>query len=103
MIFAITGGSGHEFPSKRQRREYLRQVNHVAAYPPVGVTRWIDTLISFSAADLRPMIFPHDDAFVMAVNINGFDVRKVLLDRGSSADVILWSTLEKMGYGRSDL
>lgn len=57
----------------------------------------MDVSISFSAKGCRPMIFPPDDAFVMRVNIHGFDVYKVLIHGGISVDVLLCSALEKMG------
>ena len=44
--------------------------------------------IAFNDDDLEGMIQPHDDALVVATRINGFIVRRVLIDQGSGAEVI---------------
>jgi len=45
-------------------------------------------LISFNDDDLEGTIQPHDDALVVTTRINGFIVKKVLIDQGSGAEVM---------------
>ena len=78
-------------------------MNHVGAAPPFEKCRWSHVPIAFTAEELRPMEFPHIDAFVTEVNIQGMELRRVLIDGGSSADVIFLDCLRKMGYTVSDL
>ena len=35
---------------------------------------------------------PHEDALVLTLGINGFDVRRILVDPGSSVDLLQIST-----------
>ena len=44
--------------------------------------------IAFNDDDLEGTIQPHDDALVDAARINGFIVKRVLIDQGSSAEVM---------------
>ena len=49
------------------------------------------------------MEFPRIEAFVDEVNIQGINIRRVLIDGGSSADVIFLDCLRRMGYSEADL
>ena len=44
--------------------------------------------MSFSDKDKLGTIQPHDDALVVTLSIGGYDVKKVLVDQGSSAEII---------------
>ena len=44
--------------------------------------------ISFDNDDLEGTIQPHDDALVVMARINGFLVKRVMIDQGSGADVM---------------
>jgi hypothetical protein len=71
------------FENKRQRREYYRQVNHVAVEGPIMRTKWSHILVTFSQDDNKIVSFPDTDAMVIIAHINKWDVTRVLVDNGS--------------------
>jgi hypothetical protein len=102
-ILKITGGSNTDFGSKRQRRDYYREVNHVVVKCPITQTKWSHTLITFSTQDVNLTSFPHTDAMVFTIHIDQWDVSKILVDNGSQAVILFLSTLEKVGYKKKQL
>ena len=48
----------------------------------------IDGSISFAPINPNRVIVPHYDALVLTLCINGFDVHKVLVDPGSTVDLL---------------
>ena len=63
----------------------------------------LDTTITFSDADLEGCQHPHDDPLVIRVVVAKKTVHRVLIDNGSSVDIIFASALDKMGIGREKL
>ena len=63
----------------------------------------LDTTIAFSDADLEGCQHPHDDPLVIRVVVANKIVHRVLIDNGSSTDIIFASTFDKMGIGREKL
>ena len=66
--------------------------------------------ISFSQADLRQQHYPHNDPLVIRANISknsvhfaGNDVGRILVDNGSSTDILIWQYFVKMGVTEKDL
>ncbi len=53
--------------------------------------------ISFSDEDLKGVEIPHDDAVVVFMVVNKFDVKRVLIDNGSSANVLYFDAYSRMG------
>ncbi|XP_065616314.1 uncharacterized protein LOC136061866 [Quercus suber] len=45
-------------------------------------------VLGFSEKDKRGTIQPHDDALVVTIRIGGYDVRRVMVDDGSAAEVM---------------
>ena len=60
----------------------------------------LDTFITFSDSDLEGCQHPHDDPLVIRVNVANKTVHRVLVDNGSSADIIFASAFDKMGIRR---
>ena len=54
--------------------------------------RPIDDTITFPLVDLNRVLQPHEDALVLTLGVGGFNVRKVLVDLGSSTDLLQMST-----------
>ena len=63
----------------------------------------IDTTIKFSDSDLEGCQHPHDDPLVVRAIVANTTVHRVLVDNGSSADIIFASAFDKMGIGRERL
>ena len=53
--------------------------------------------IVFIVHDLQTVRLPHDDPLVIKLQVDQAILGKVLVDRRSSGDVILWDAFQKMG------
>ena len=61
-----------------------------------GVDDSLDIDLAFTRADLHDVV-PHDnDPVVISVVTAGRKVRRVLVDQGSSTDVMFWSLFNKL-------
>jgi len=73
--------------------KYARAVMTVEAQ---GADQALDVDLVFTKADLRDVV-PHDnDPVVISVVTAGRKVHRVLVDEGSSTDVMFWSTFNKL-------
>ncbi|XP_077226407.1 uncharacterized protein LOC143859635 [Tasmannia lanceolata] len=55
--------------------------------------------ISFSDVDLDNLIFPHDDALVITMLVANWELKKILIDNGRSADILYYRSLKQMMIG----
>ena len=63
----------------------------------------LDTSITFSDSYLEGCQHPHDDPLVVRAIMANKTVHRVLVDNGSSFDIIFASAFDKMGIGRERL
>ena len=59
--------------------------------------------IAFDDEDLERTTQPHDDALVVSARINGFIVKRVLVDQGSGAEVMYPDLFKGLGLKNEDL
>ncbi|XP_077248743.1 uncharacterized protein LOC143888264 [Tasmannia lanceolata] len=76
-----------EMPSKKARTDPLHE----------------DQIITFSHKDLDGLQTPHDDALVVRLVVANFDIGKILVDTGSSVNVLHLETFEEMTLGQERL
>ena len=63
----------------------------------------IDGTIIFPPADPTRILQPHRDALILSLEIGYFDVRRILVDLGSSADLVQASVISHMGHSLTGL
>lgn len=68
-----------------------------------GTMEPIDGVVSFSPQDLTRVIVPHEDVLVLSLKIARFQVCRVLVDLGSSVDLLHILTYKHMDISISTL
>jgi hypothetical protein len=101
VILAITGGSNEDHGNKRQRKEHMRRVHDVAAEGPHKNSHWSHILITFDGSNTKLKDYPHTDTMVIETNVARWTVTKILVDTGSSADILFTSTFDNMKLDRN--
>ncbi|KAL2230454.1 UNVERIFIED_CONTAM: hypothetical protein Sindi_1639800 [Sesamum indicum] len=96
----IAGGSISGY-SRRARKRIERRNSSLENRQVMSIAQDLD--ITFGAQDLKEKIGDDNDPMVIKMDIANFTVHKVLVDNGSSADMILKEVLIKMGLDNADL
>ena len=69
-------------------KEWVNSIQHNFSEESV---RPIDGTITFPSVGANRVLQPHEDALVLTLRVDGFDVRRVLVDPGSSIDFLQMS------------
>eukprot|EP00261_Vitis_vinifera_P029334 XP_010663874.1 PREDICTED: uncharacterized protein LOC104882409 [Vitis vinifera] len=92
VINYINGGpSDEEYDSRRKRQKLLWAASireSINSIRPVDPTRTLQ---------------PHRDALILSLEIGDFDVRRILVDPGNSADLVQASVVGRMGHSLAGL
>ena len=101
----ISGGFVGGGESNSARKAHLRNIRsgEVMEVKAVSKLPRLDTTITFSDSDLEGCQHPHDDPLVIRAVMVKNTIHRVLVDNGSSADIIFASVFDKMGIGRENL
>ena len=100
----IVGGTATTGSSKKARKTYLRMVQNVQLTSSVPkIARRESPIIGFSEEDTRRLHHPHDDALVVSIRVGDYNMHRMLVDKGSSADILYYLAFQQMGINRARL
>ena len=63
----------------------------------------VPLVLSFSDADKQGPIQPHDDTLVVTLRIGGYDVKRVMIDQGSAAEIMYLDLYKGLGLKTENL
>ncbi|KAK3025704.1 hypothetical protein RJ639_041709 [Escallonia herrerae] len=96
IINTIAGGLAAGGSSRRARKAYTREV-YITSQPPDKKSKTVPVAaITFSDEDSKDIQTPHDDPLVITVRAGNFDVKRVLINNGSSAEILFYDAFKKM-------
>ena len=94
-IRMIIGGTTITGSSKKAQKTYLRVVQNVQLTGSIPkIARRESLIIGFSEDDARRLHHPHDNALVVSVRIEDYNVHRMLVDNGSSADILYYPAFQ---------
>ena len=101
----ISGGFVGRGESSSARKAHLRSIRaaEMGEIQAVSKLLRLDTSITFSDSDLEGCQHPHDNPLVVRAIVANKTVHRVLVDNGSSADIIFALAFDKMGIVREKL
>ncbi|XP_062158683.1 uncharacterized protein LOC133866148 [Alnus glutinosa] len=105
-IHTISGSFGGGGDSNAARKAYARHLKEFEIYSiqrPPKMRKYEDLLIGFSNEDFVGVSLPHSDALVVTLAIANHKIHRVLVDTGSSADIIYKSAFELMSIDQGKL
>ena len=100
----IIGGTAATGSSKKTRKTYLRMVQNVQTTGSVPkIARRESPIIGFLEDDARRLYHPHDDALVVNLRVGDYNVHRMLVDNGSSTDILYYPAFQQIGINRARL
>ena len=101
----ISRGFARGGESSSARKAHFRSIRsgEVMEVQVVSKLPRLDTAITFSDSDLEGCQHPHDDPLVIREVMANKTIHRVLVDNGSSIDIIFASAFDKMGFEREKL
>ena len=100
----IVGETIASSSSRKARKTYLRMVQNVQLMGFVPMIAQIDNpVIGFTEEDAQRLHHPHENALIVSIWVGDYNTHQVLLDNGSSADILYYPTLQHMRIERERL
>ena len=101
----ISGGFAGGGESSSARKAHLRNIRSGEAMEVQAVSKLprLNTTITFSDSDLEGCQHLYDNPLVIRAVMANKTIHRLLVDNGSSADIIFASAFDRMGIGREKL
>ncbi|KAK3032015.1 hypothetical protein RJ639_036389 [Escallonia herrerae] len=96
VINTISGRIAEGGSSEQGRKAYAREV--LTTMGPLAKRQKMEPApaISFYDEDVGDTKTPHDDPLVVTLRVESFDMKRILVDNGSSAEVLFYEAFQKM-------
>ena len=94
-IRMIVGGTATTGSSRKARKTYLKMVQNVQLTSSVPkMARRESPIIGFSEEDARRLHHPYDDALVVSIRVGDYNMHRVLVNNGSSANILYYPAFQ---------
>ena len=98
----VRGGSTGQL--SRSRKTYLKVVQNIQLSRRSPKTRTPnEQAITFTDEDALRIHHPHNDVIIITLLIADYSIRRVLVDNGSSTDILYYPAFQQMNLGRDQL
>jgi len=85
----------------RYRKAQIRQLSQVMAARELKPL--VEPTVTFGLEDMRLLQAPHNDPLVVQLKIKTAMVQQILIDTGSSVDIIMFKCFRKLQHSEKDL
>ncbi|XP_028077471.1 uncharacterized protein LOC114279429 [Camellia sinensis] len=85
-----------------KKAEHMREVFSV--HPAVKKEKTeVQNIMTFSSKDLERIQTPHNDALVVTLRVKDFDIKRILIDQGSSIKIMYYDVFKQIKFENKDL
>lgn len=102
MLNVISGGFASGGETSVAREVYTSEISGTARAGKRPKKEG-KVVISFLEVEMKHATFPHEYALVITVEINWYDMKRVMIYSGSSTDVLFLDALKTMGKSEKDI
>ncbi|XP_059450872.1 uncharacterized protein LOC132181637 [Corylus avellana] len=98
-ILTISGGIAGGGESNSAKKAHARRVQTEEVLfleRPAKTLKREPMVLSFSEEDAKGVMMPHDDALVVTVTVANHVLYRILVDNGSSTDILYWPVFKQM-------
>ncbi|CAB4278447.1 unnamed protein product [Prunus armeniaca] len=88
---------------EKRRAEKVRSINGITSASESAKALEKIRVISFTQKDMEGIEFPHKDTLVVTLSVANLMVKRVMIDGGSSVDVLFWSTFKRMKLDETEI
>lgn len=71
----------------------MRKMTHFKHFFTVSINKTLSHQpITFTPEDGEGVLYPHDNVMVIVADIDEFTEKRILVDRGSSCNILIWES-----------
>ncbi|XP_038701868.1 uncharacterized protein LOC119998599 [Tripterygium wilfordii] len=84
-------------------KKHVKQTENFEVWNDKPMVQFTRQVISFTDDEMTKLLNPHDDALVITLQIANCEVKRIMIDDGSSVNLLFMSTLQAMRLSEADI